>query len=168
MSWRLSFGAWDTGDLTTVSGVVRLWHSSVDAPERKMIRAILALAVRRLRGRGSATALLIAAVAAASGTTLTIANLGTAAGDRAVQDALAALDPGDRSLPITGFAPSSDHAAELDAHAEAAFAPAVGLIGPVQRGVILRSVPDPAAPHGLQLVAADDPAGAGTLADGQP
>ena len=132
-----------------------------------MIRAILALAIRRLRGRGSATLLLIAAVAAASGTTLTIAGLGTAAGDRAVQDALAALDPGDRSLRITGFAPSSDRAAEIDDHAEAAFGPAAGLIGPIERGVILRSVRDPAAPYDLQLVAVDDPATSVTLAEGQ-
>ena len=132
-----------------------------------MIRAILSLAIRRLRGRGSATALLIAAVAAASGTTLTIANLGTAAGDRAVQDALAALDPGDRSLRITGFAPSGDRAGELDDHAEAAFGAAAGLVGPVQRGVILRSVRDPAAPYELQLVGVDDPARAVTLAEGR-
>src|SRR5258706_4765796 len=132
-----------------------------------MIRALLSLAFRRLRGHGSATALLIAAVAAASGTSLTIASLGTAAGDRAVQGALAALDLGERSLRITGFAPSSDHATDLDDHAEAAFAPATGLIGPVQRGVILRSVRDPAAPYDLQLVAVDDPTSAVTLTEGQ-
>ena len=79
-----------------------------------MIRAVASLARHRLAGRAGATLLLVAAVAAATGLAGTIRTLGLAATDAAVAASLADLDPADRTLRISGYAPSNAGPAELD------------------------------------------------------
>jgi len=120
-----------------------------------MTRAIVSLALHRLRGRLSATLLLVAAITAATAVASTIASLSDVATDTAVQQALAAMDPGDRALRVTGFAPSSDHAADLEAAARASLADASSLTAEPVAGAIFRSVRDPITPYDLQVVAVD-------------
>ena len=120
-----------------------------------MVRAIVSLAGHRLRGRAAATLILVAAVAAATTVSGVIGALGTAAADRSIQDALAGLDPADRSLQVTGYEFSGDNATALDDAALAAYAPAAGISAPPERGLIFRRVRDGAVPYDLQLVAVD-------------
>jgi hypothetical protein len=120
-----------------------------------MIRSIVSLAGHRLRGRAAATLILVAAVAAATTVSGVISALGTAAADQSIQDALAGLDPGERSLQVTGYEFSGDDAAALDDSALAAFAPVAGVAAAPERGLIFRRVRDGAVPYDLQLVAVD-------------
>jgi len=132
-----------------------------------MTRAIVSLALHRLRGRLSATLLLIAAITAATAVASTIASLSDVATDTAVQQALAAMDPGDRALRVTGFAPSSDHAADLEAAARASLADASSLTTEPVAGAIFRSVRDPITPYDLQVVAVDGPSSTVDLSEGR-
>lgn len=121
-----------------------------------MIRAIASLAAHRLRRRASAALLLVGAVAAATGVGGTIAALGGSAADEGIARALAALPPPERALRVTGYAPSSEGAAALDASARASLGGARSIAGESMAGTILRRVRDPRAPYDLQLVAVDD------------
>src|SRR5689334_15454426 len=132
-----------------------------------MTRAIASLALHRLRGRLSATLLLVAAIASATAVASTIASLSDVATDTAVQQALAAMDPGDRALRVTGFAPSSDHAADLETAARASLADAAAFTADPVAGAIFRSVRDPVTPYDLQVVAVDGAGPLVKLADGR-
>ncbi|MCI0581518.1 MAG: hypothetical protein L0227_01260 [Chloroflexi bacterium] len=132
-----------------------------------MIRAVASLARHRLTGRAGATLLLIAAVAAATGLTGTIRALGLSATDEAVASALAGLDPADRSVRISGYAPSNLAAAELAAAAGRATAETVAYTETAAAGVILRRVRDPATSYDLQLVAVDGVEAWTTLVEGR-
>ncbi|HYN70687.1 MAG TPA: hypothetical protein VEX41_10850, partial [Candidatus Eisenbacteria bacterium] len=121
-----------------------------------MIRSIVSLAGHRLRGRAGATLILVAAVAAATTVSGVIGALGTAAADAAVQDALAGLDPAERSLQVTGYEFSGETAASVDDTALAAFGPAAEVAAAPERGLILRRVRDGTIPYDLQLVAVDE------------
>ncbi|HEX8025607.1 MAG TPA: hypothetical protein VF484_05350, partial [Candidatus Limnocylindrales bacterium] len=132
-----------------------------------MTRAILSLALHRLRGRLSATLLLVAAITAATAVASTIASLSDVATDTAIQQALTGMDPGDRALRVTGFAPSSEHAADLEAAARTSLADVAADTTDPVAGAIFRSVRDPAAPYDLQVVAVDGPAATVDLAEGR-
>ncbi|MBF8290110.1 MAG: transporter permease [Chloroflexi bacterium] len=133
-----------------------------------MIRAVWSLARHRLAGRAGATLLLVAAVAAATGLTGTIRALGLAATDTAIASALHRLDPAERTIRISGYAPSAADAVGLDGAARAAAGAVTSFAGDAAAGAIFRRVRDPGTVYDLQLVAVDGAAAWTTLSEGRP
>jgi hypothetical protein len=119
--------------------------------------AVTSLVLARLRRRAGQAVLVAAAVAAAVGLIGTMFGISSVSGDLALRRSLAALDPGQRAVRISLYAPSARDAASMDRDARAA-AEAIGALAPdVVPGMLMRQLRERIARIEVRLVALDDP-----------
>ena len=127
------------------------------------------LVAARLRRRPGQWLSIGGAVAAAVALVGILAGLSIGSTDAAIRRALERLDPADRAVQVSTFAPSSTAVAELDESARRAIAGLGGQVDPIAVGVIFNrardlhhlDVPD------IQILAADDLAAWTTVQGGR-
>ncbi len=132
-----------------------------------MLRPIAALVAARLRRRGTAALLSVAAIGTSTALVALVAGIGLIATDATLERALATTGTDRPVVRVTDFSPSARDAAAVQAAAGQGLAGLDPHVDPLVRGVLVHELRDLDSPVFELLVAVDDPEAWTTLLEGR-